>query len=406
MSGRPHTEPSSGSWHDETPDEPDYIVLPESGQPRSERETPDLREPVLGALVRRMDRLEGVVDKTASQVGVARDEIGALAAEIREALQTLTVAVGSLRADGAQLAGKLEETEASLQRAVEDASSDAGLVLRQAAQAVENTVREASRTMSEEHVSTMARYSEEFALALRPIAEGLARVDRLGSLIEAMGKRRGFQELVRSERALREEQTAFVQTLSEASTDLSSRVTGLAEQIRQLEERLESASQDARELKHLPAHATERVARAVERLRTELTVVLQDRFSEQLELSVSRLRTELEAGLPVKEAIDRLRALAGTQADLAQVQRSIDGVVAALRTDVKALRDRIQSWGKPRTAPALARELDQLGGRLDSLEGEIREGLADRVARSVTDSVVAAVEETDAPQRRGLFHRP
>ncbi|MDQ4005265.1 MAG: hypothetical protein M3135_03065 [Actinomycetota bacterium] len=440
---RPPEQSSEPRW--DPADEPEYLLLPEPQ--RSSREAMAARpEPTLAAIVDRIEGLEGVVDRVASQVAVARDEIGAFASEIRDGLRSLTAAIGSVRADASQLSNSvdqtrrelgaaveatraesasenatlrgelemriagvqagLEETEASLRQAMRDATGDVGLVLRESAQAVQTSIGEATRVAGEEHAATMDRYAKEFAVALRPLGEGLARVERLASVIEAMSKQRGFQKLVRSERALREEQAAFVKELSETSADVTGRVAALAEQMKQLEEGLERAAQDASSLKQLPVHATERVARAVERLRTELTVVLQDRFSEQVSVSVERLRTELEAGLPVKEALDRLRDLGRTQTDLSHVQKSIDGVVASLREEVRSLRDRIQSWGKPRTAPRLATELDQLGGRLDALETELRNGLAERLAQTVTEKVISGLEDSEAGRSRGLFRRP
>ncbi|MGH2686708.1 MAG: hypothetical protein ACRDJP_14685 [Actinomycetota bacterium] len=446
MSERPPPEHESppDQWWDES-DEPEYLVLPDP-DPARRTSSPGRSEPSLEAIAGRIERLEGLVDKVTSQVAVARDEIGGFASEIREGLRSLTGGIDTVRTQGAAITGAVDETrrelgvavetaraeaaaqsaavqadlearttgiragledvEGSIHQAVRDAADGIGSDLREAVQAVEGAVKEASRVTGEEHASTMDRYAKEFAVALRPLGEGVARIERLASVIEAMGKRRGFRALVRSEETLREEQANFVRALTESSTDVSARVAALTERLGQLDERLERASEDASSLRQLPVHATERVARAVERLRSELTVVLQDRFGEQVQVSVDRLKTELEAGLPVKEAIDRLRDLAGTQSELAAVQKSIDGVVASLRTEVRGLRDRIQSWGKPRTAPRLATEVDQLGNRLDALETEIREGFAERLAQTVTEKVLSALDESEAARGRGLFRRP
>ncbi len=425
---------------------PEYLVLPEPGEGRPDRTVSlQRREAEVDSIAVRVERLEGLATRNASQVSMIREEIGALAAEVRDALGSLSEAVDRVRLDGArsareagdrtrELAAAVEtaraeavahtnavradldertagirmgqqEAHASLLQAVRDASADLTMGLRAAAQAVEAAIAEAARTMGEEHASTMERYSKEFAVALRPVAEGLARVERLGASIEAMRKRRGFQELVRSEQTLREEQSAFVRTLSDASGDLAVRVAGLTELVGQLEERLVRAGQDADALKQLPAQATERVAAAVERLRGELTTVMEDRFGEQVSLSVDRLKMELESGLPVQEAITRLRDLPRTQEDLARTQRSIDGGVVSLRAEIRSLEDRIQGWGKPRTAPRLAQDVEAIATRLEAVEGELQGALADRVAQVVTERVLDAVQGPDGAKRRGLRRR-
>jgi hypothetical protein len=254
--------------------------------------------------------------------------------------------------------------------------------------------------MGEEHAATMDRYANGFAEAMRPLADGVERVEQLRTLIEAMAKRRGFRELVRSEEVLREEQANLARLLVESGADAAARLAAMDSRIAQLEERLEDTIKEAASLRDVPAATTERLSAAIERLRGELTADLEDRFATQVESSVRRLRAELEAGLPVKEALGRLGDVAGTQDDLSKVQRDLDVVVASLRTEARSLHDRIQSWGPPRTAPRLAREVHQLSERLSALEDEIRDGFAERVAATVEARVTAAISERRGRRRR------
>lgn len=433
--------PTVPEWWWDSDDGPEYLVLPDRGDA-----SPPLRrrEAEVQSVGARVERLEDMSTRTASQVAQMREELGRLAADLRGSLESLSATVEVLRTNGVKVVrevgdtrrelgaavdtaraeavahgtamraelderaggirASLDEIHASLTQALRDAVVQVGIGLREAGHAVEASIGEASRAMGEEHASTMDRYSKELAIALRPVADGVSRVERLGSVIEAMGRRRGFQELVRSERTLREEQSAFVRALSDAGSDVSIRVAGLAELVGRLEERLDRAGQEADALKQLPAHTTERVTAAVERLRGELSAVLEERFGEQVGQSVDRLRMELEAGLPLEEAVTRLRDLPRAQAELAKAQRSIDAMVVSLRTEVRALRDRIQSWGKPRTAPRLSQDLDAVSARLEALEGEARGAIADRVAQVVTTRVLNALREPDAG-RRGLRRR-
>ena len=343
--------------------------------------------------------VEGARRELAGAVEAGRADSSGWAEAHRAELETSLAAVRA----------RVDEVDANMHQALREAAIDVGLALREAATSVESSINEASRIMRADQAASMDAYAVRFADVVRPIEDGLDRVERLAAVIEAMGKRRGFQELVSSERALREEQAGFVETLSSAGTEVSSRVTGLTERIERLEARMERAAEDAAAMNQLPARASEGVAAAVERLRVDLSGSLQERFGEQVGQSVAQLRAELEAGLPVKDALQRLRDLATTHAQVARTQESVDALIGALRLDLRALRERIQSWGKPRTAPRLAHDLDGLGERLDALEEDVRGALADRVAErvtaEVTAQVLAALQESEAERRRGRFRR-
>ena len=354
--------------------------------------------------------LAGRVDAWATTVdGSVRTAQEELAAAIEAAREEAAGSAGAVRSElqGAYsaLAAGIETNAGAVLQALRDAAAEMQVSVQESRLALESAAVQSATAIRQDNAETLQRYAGEIAAAVAPVNDGLARVERLASVIEAMGKRRGFQELVSSEQTLREEQAAFVQNLAGASTSVAAHVNALAERIARLEETMERAAQDAATLNQLPGLATEKVGAEVERARAELAASLDKRFEDRVESSIARIRAEFDAGLPVNEALQQLRELAAAHVQLARVQQGVSELATGLRADVRGLHDRIQSWGKPQTAPRLAHDLGELVGRVDELEAEIRGGLVERVADRVTQQVLAALHQADAERPRGLFRR-
>jgi cell division septum initiation protein DivIVA len=200
---------------------------------------------------------------------------------------------------------------------------------------------------------------------MKALHSGLDRVERLTAVIESLGHRRGFRELVESEEALRREQAAFVDRLSAASDAVAEGVSGLAQRISLLEESLEQ------------------------------------RLGRTLHSAIAEIRSELERGVPVQEVLARLAELARAQGELARAQHQVEAMSEALRSESVRLRTAIEGWGRPKTVPEVAAGVRDLNERVEELEGRMA-NLAEDVAERVTRQVLDALE---ARGRRGLFRR-
>jgi hypothetical protein len=354
-----------------------------------------------GARLEGADReLRGRLDEIASGLGARIDEIS----------ESLGAAIGSVQArvdqspglkDVESLENTLEASAEALRRAVAESRQSLEAFLSKTADRMRADQAKGAQRMQADQAKAGERLSERLSKSIGEMEAGFARVSRLAEVIETLGRKRAFQELIESERALREEQSSMVGQLREAGGAVEQHATALGRRIDSLEGRLTAAADQLGALEQVPAAASESVAEAIERLRGTLQETLGERFAGEVGRSVERLRTELEAGVPVKEVLTRLRELAATQEEVSRAQRQVEELSASLRSDVTQLRKTIEGWGKPRTAPQLAEELLALEGRVSALETEVG-GLVEAVSARVTDRVREALE---ARKRRGLLRR-
>jgi len=305
------------------------------------------------------------------------------------------------RGDVESLGEALEAAADGLRRAVAESRQSLESSLSTAAARMRQDQGKTAQRMQADRAKANQQLTERLAKSIGELEAGFVRVSRLAEVIETLGRKRAFQELVQSERALRDEQAAMVGRLTEAGGAVAGHATSLAKRIERLEERLASAAGELGALEEIPAAASEGVAESMERLRGALQETLGERFAYEVGSSIEQLRAELEAGVPVKEVLTRLHELAASQEEVSRAQRQVEELSASLRSDVTRLRKAIEGWGKPRTAPQLAEELLDLEGRVSALEREVG-GLVEAVSARVTDRVMEALE---ARKRRGLLRR-
>lgn len=345
-----------------------------------------------------------------SEAKTASDTVSAELAGFAESLRSNVSA--SAEAVGAELRAGLEglksdlagtptpEDLVALRSAVREAASDARAAAETARDRIEALVARAERSFEQAQARAEALV-QHIARSTQALEAGFARVDRLASIVESLGRRRGFQELVASEERLREEQGAFVRDLAEASERVADRVEALGHRIEALEGHLEAATAEAVALRTLPENVSGTLSVQAERLRERMEETLQARFARDVERSTQQLRAELERGVPVTDTLRELRALASTQQELARAEERMEQAAAGLREELAGLRKRIDGWGRSGSAPRLAQELQSLEGRVGELEARLADGLPEQIARQVSTEVLEALQS----KRRGLWRR-
>jgi hypothetical protein len=370
-----------------------------------------LEEAALGSIARRAERSE---ERAAGLERALRGRVeeieGSLRARIDEVAATLGAAVGAVQArvDQAPVRTEVE----SLGKALEAAADSLRRAVAESRQALESSLSGTAERMRADQAKVAERMradqskagqhlTERVSKSIGDLAAGFARISRLADVIETLGRKRAFNELVEGEAALREEQVALTGKLQAAATAVSEQATSLGRRIDGLESRLRATGDELGALERIPAEASEHVTEAVERLRGALEVALGERFAGEIAGSIERLRSELDAGVPVAEVLSRLDKLARSQEDVSRAHREVEELTSSLRSDVTRLRKAIEGWGKPRTAPQLAQDLQAVEGRVAALEGEVR-GLVEAVSARVTEQVLEAL---DARKRRGLLRR-
>jgi hypothetical protein len=366
---------------------------------------------VLEGLARRAEESDKRVGEVERSLRGRVDEIEAsLLRQVDEIATALGAGISSVQARVDQ-SPALTDVD-SLRSALGGAAESLRRAVAESRQALESTLSAATERMRADQVKvaermrtdqakTSERHAGRVAKSIGELEGGFARVSRLADVIESLERRRAFSELVESEHALREEQAALAGQLQQAAAAVAGQATDLGRRIDGLEERLRAAGEELGALDRIPVEASDRVTDAIERVRGTLEDALGERFAGELGGSITQLRSELEAGVPVKEVLSRLHDLARSQDDVSRAQREVEQLSASLRSDVTRLRKAIEGWGKPQMAPHLAQELQAVEGRVSALEGEIR-GLVEAVSARVTEQVLEALESR---KRRGLRRR-
>jgi hypothetical protein len=327
-------------------------------------------------------------------------------AEVEKAIEAgLTGAATSVseeQARGAERASaRIEEALTALARRLGQAVSAVREEARQAVGSAREEVLAVSRSMEELRAKYEARGDA--------IEGGLARVDQLAQVIESLDQRRGFKELVETEQKLAQQQEALTVRITEAAGELGARVATMEDRLREVS--------NAVDVQALHPILAERVARAVDELRTSLSEELGDRVTRGMGSVTDAVREQVDTALP--SAVEELRTTltAGLEAE---IEGTVDRAAAPLREDLAEIRRKIAAWGKVRSAPRIAEEIGTLDERLAEVERVVQDDLVelvfDRMQRAFDRRFEALIKVVESrlreatpppaePQRRGLFRR-
>lgn len=167
------------------------------------------------------------------------------------------------------------------------------------------------------------------AVAIRDaVDERMGRVDGLSEVIESLGRKRGFKELVAAERRAMEQQEAFVGRLA----SLGDRLVARAED---LERRVDEVARGVA----LPEDA---VARVTEEVTERVAPPLAEQLSREM--------------------------------------RGLERATRGMRYELERVRKRMDAWGRARSAPRLAEELGGLEERVVDVERALEQRPAAEVA--------------------------
>lgn len=368
---------------------------------------------ILGSAMQRGDaELTAHVSRSAEELEAHLGAAIAQAAEqagarLSAGADDLAARVEALRAAAAALAPR--EDVAVLQARVDELATSLVELLERARADLADSVSESTAELRGQHKQTADRLGRQVETSTRTLEKGLLRVERLGSLIEAMATKRGFRELVESEARLREEQATFVAGLTDAAQSFEAKLADLGNRAGELGRMLERAAMDASSLRQVPLQASERVAETMGVASERLAAALRAAFAEDVAGATGQLRRELEAGMPVAEVLRTLERLAGTQTELAAAHWDVTAAAGVVAEAAGELRKRIEGWGTPRSTPRLAQEIAALDERVDGIERQIAEDLAPAISKLVTQQVLDALDERDRERERerprGLFRK-
>lgn len=288
----------------------------------------------------------------------------------------------------------------------------------------------------------MRRVRDEVISRAAALDDRIVGMERLAGVIDSLAKKRGFKDLVRSEKLAIEQQEAFVERLVSLGEELASHTQELRDRVEEVSGQVEGL---ASRLGGLQGAADDRgkLAAALDGLRDRVAAELRsglERLSEQVAAAAAAGETPpASAELPdgfTDEVVERLgaqlaalteelrpeadqRALAGEVKGLTRQQREMEKAVRGARTELERVRKRMDTWGRVRSAPRMAEEVTGLEERVIELERAVAEELADEVAERLDrrierrfEALVQLIDARTAPPpppeeapRRGLFRR-
>jgi chromosome segregation ATPase len=253
--------------------------------------------------------------ETASAIGEFREElsegvgrleaIGALPARLGEGMAAVRDSVAEIAAAHAVIEERLAAVHRSASgeeaRARVDETSEA--LAARLGEAAGSMRWEVQETLSKVHnqltalTDGLAAVSSEAEARAAALQEGLERVDMLAEAVATIGRRRGFKQVVESDRRVREEQAAMTERLAEGGRLLSAQV----EEVRAELEELGRAARDVQ----AGAMAEEIRRRVVDELVTEqLVQEMVQRVEETFDRRLQELAGRVDAGLGRTEPAD------------------------------------------------------------------------------------------------------
>ena len=308
---------------------------------------------------------------------------------------------------------RFQEVVARLEK-MSDRLVDPAELARSAHEATEQALAKAdlARISRESTEAALATFGEEQGRRSAELEKALGRVDRLSEALGSLEKRRGARELLEGEQKLLEQQEALVRSVTETADRLGGRVLAIEGEISAILERVDE--------KRLSRELGERVKGAVAELQEAIAHGLGTRLSNAI-AAISKAAADRVA----RDVGGRVENLRGELAeDATRVGAEIfERASAAMSEELRAMRAKIEAWGRVRTAPKVAEEIAAMGKRIDkvalTVEGELVDAVSERMQR-VFDSqfevliqlvetrigeAFQKLEEPSEPNRRRLLRR-
>ncbi|MGH2711432.1 MAG: hypothetical protein ACRDH9_09550 [Actinomycetota bacterium] len=318
----------------------------------------------VGEIRNRVVALEGGIERTREETATA---ISGLADSVSDRVEGIAGRLTTIISERvAEVARRLEEAISQVREATQDRSAFDEQIANLAEQVVDpREIADAARNATE---SALSAFTDDYAKRSAALEKAFRRVDDLAEALGSLEKRRGARELLDGEQRLLEQQEAISKRVTETADLLTERI-GIIEgelstilervdQKRLTEEiagRIESSVNELRETMSLDLG--KRLAQAI----AHISKAAADRVAEDIGGRIENLREEL-----AEEAIK-----AGT--------RIFMKAGSGLQEEIGAMRAKIDSWGKSRTAPKVAEQIQAMEKRIEKVAFTVEEELVDAV---------------------------
>ena len=331
------------------------------------RELPSRIEEALsavGEIRNRVAAVEGGMERTREETAAA---ISGLTDSISEKVEGIAGRLTSIISEKvADVAGRLEESIAQVREATQDRSAFDEQIANLAEQVVDpKEIADAARNATE---SALSAFTEDYSKRSASLEKAFRRVDDLAEALGSLEKRRGARELLEGEQKLLDRQEEISRRVSETADNLTERIGSIEGELNAILERVDE--------KRLTEEIAGRIESSVNELRESMSLDLgkriataiahiskaaADRVAEDVGARVENLREEL-----AEEAIK-----AGT--------RIFMKAGSGLQEEIGAMRAKIDSWGRSRTAPKVAEQIHAMERRVEKVALTVEEELVDAV---------------------------
>lgn len=308
-------------------------------------------------------------------VGKLREAAAGVAEDLTALKHDLGVAISRLREaelweadpDGAQrvLTGLAERLEAVEER-VDARATQLVESQRRATTAAASSIRRLGAEL--QRLSAAPRRATALSLAGEPMEELEAR---LTDMIQ---------------RSTRELHQHVSRGLADATGGWDVVLDGLAE-LRKAVDQLRDAAPTTMELAAMVPHAVDGLPDQLADAVAERMAPTDARSAKQMQAVFEERLVAIEAAVLSVAGSGEQPAPTGGRTKRSDAERQLAATTTALRKEIEAFRKRIEGWGKPRTAPRLAEEVQRLEDHVSELGRAVEEQLAAKVARRVQASI-------------------
>ena len=331
------------------------------------RELPSRIEEALsavGEIRNRVAAVEGGMERTREETAAA---ITGLADSISQRVDGIAGRLTSIVSEKvADVAGRLEEAIAQVREATQDRSAFDEQIANLAEQVVDpKDIADAARNATE---SALSAFTEDYSKRSAALEKAFRRVDDLAEALGSLEKRRGARELLEGEQKLLDRQEEISRRVTETADSLTERIGSIEGELTAILERVDQ--------KRLTEEIAGRIEASINELRESMSLDLGKRIATAI-AHISKAAADRVAD-DVGARVENLREELAEEAIKAGT-RIFMQAGSGLQEEIGAMRAKIDSWGRSRTAPKVAEQIQAMEKRVERVALAVEEELVDAV---------------------------
>jgi hypothetical protein len=313
------------------------------------------------------EQVRGIGDSVSESIGGIEGIEERLNATISERVENIAGRLNSIISERvADVAGRLEKAIEEVRGTTQDRAFFDEQLAKIAEQVVDP--EDLARTAREATEAALTTFTEDYVQRSAELEKALKRVDQLSDALASLEKRRGARELFEGEQRLLEQQEVISRRVIETAEHLTERVGAIEGAMNAI---LERVDQD-----QLTQEVAGRIEKAVGELKETMSRDLGTRLAHAI-AAISKAAADRVAE-DVGARVDNLREEL-TEEAMKTGTKIFMRASAGLTEEIGAIRAKIDSWGRARTAPKVAEQIAGMEKRIEKVARAVEEDLVDAV---------------------------